>query len=280
MKQQNNLVPQIGIPILIGVISILSTYLIVDIKTKNIANEVIQKYLAIEYNKVWGKSNYDTINTIQKEQVAEWLKQYKAQWGVVPQVDSYNQPDVAGQAISLEQAKKVTGEGTYILWNPDAEISFVEYSDLECPFCAKLHAAGTIDQILESYEGKVNFIFKHFPLPSHRNAQQLAEVTECAGELGGNEAYYKAVESIFSKNGNISNLPQDLWIDTAKLQACLSSSKYTDKVQSNAREGSTLFGITGTPGNVLINNKTGEWDKLPWAYPYESFQLKIDALLQ
>jgi hypothetical protein len=47
------------------------------------------------------------------------------------------------------------------------------------------------------------------------------------------------------------------------LQACLSSSKYTDKVQSNAREGSTLFGITGTPGNVLINNKTGEWDKLP-----------------
>jgi hypothetical protein len=52
MKQQNNLVPQIGIPILIGVISILSTYLIVDIKTKNIANEVIQKYLAIEYNKV------------------------------------------------------------------------------------------------------------------------------------------------------------------------------------------------------------------------------------
>lgn len=181
MKQQNNLVPQIGIPILIGVISILSTYLIVDIKTKNIANEVIQKYLAIEYNKVWGKSNYDTINTIQKEQVAEWLKQYKAQWGVVPQVDSYNQPDVAGQAISLEQAKKVTGEGTYILWNPDAEISFVEYSDLECPFCAKLHAAGTIDKILESYEGKVNFIFKHFPLPSHRNAQQLAEVTECAG---------------------------------------------------------------------------------------------------
>jgi len=280
MKQENNLIPQIWVPILTAVITILATYLIIDIKTQSVADNVIEKYLAIEYDKVGWKTNYDTINSIQKWQVAEWLKQYKAQGWVVPQIDSYNQPEIAAQAISLEQARRVTTEGTYILWNPDAEISFIEYSDLECPFCAKLHAAGTIDQILESYEWKVNFIFKHFPLPSHRNAQQLAEVTECAGELGGKDAYYEAVETIFINGWDISPIPGKLWIDTWKLQACLSSSKYTDKVQANAKEGANLFGITGTPGNVLINNKTGEWDKLPWAYPYESFKVKIDSLLQ
>jgi protein-disulfide isomerase len=236
--------------------------------------------LALEYYKVGGKANYDTINAIQKEQVVEWLKQYEAQWGVIPEVDSYNEPQAAAQAISLEQAKKVTTEGTYILWNPDAEISFVEYSDLECPFCQRLHESWVIDQVLENYEGKVNFIFKHFPLPSHRNAQQKAEVTECAGELGWKDAYYEAVETIFSNGWDISELPGKLGIDIDKFQTCLNSSKYTDKVQSQAKEWKNLFGITWTPGNVLINNKTGEWDKLPWAYPYENFKQKIDALLQ
>jgi protein-disulfide isomerase len=38
------------------------------------------------------------------------------------------------------------------LGNQDAEISFVEYSDLECPFCKKLHESGTIEQILKQYD--------------------------------------------------------------------------------------------------------------------------------
>ena len=45
-------------------------------------------------------------------------------------------------------------------------------------------------------------------------------------------------------------------------------------------EGRDMFGITGTPGNVLINNKTGDWDKLPGAYPTASFKEKIDVLLE
>ena len=101
MKQENNLIPQIWVPILTAVITILATYLIIDIKTQSVADNVIEKYLAIEYDKVGWKTNYDTINSIQKWQVAEWLKQYKAQGWVVPQIDSYNQPEIAAQAISL-----------------------------------------------------------------------------------------------------------------------------------------------------------------------------------
>ena len=53
-------------------------------------------------------------------------------------------------------------EWTYVQWNKNAEITFIEYSDLECPFCKRLHTNWTISDILKNYDWKVNFIFKHF----------------------------------------------------------------------------------------------------------------------
>ena len=44
--------------------------------------------------------------------------------------------------------------------------------------------------------------------------------------------------------------------------------------------GQRLFQITGTPGNILINNETGEYIKIPGAYPFEAFQQSIDTLLK
>jgi protein-disulfide isomerase len=44
--------------------------------------------------------------------------------------------------------------------------------------------------------------------------------------------------------------------------------------------GAQLFGITWTPGNVLINNNTGEYDIISWAYPTASFETIIDKLLK
>jgi protein-disulfide isomerase len=42
--------------------------------------------------------------------------------------------------------------------------------------------------------------------------------------------------------------------------------------------GTEQFGVTGTPGNVLINNKTGEYQILPGAYPVDEFKKAIDSL--
>lgn len=289
--KENNLVVQVWIPLLIGVIIILATYLIIDTKTKNIANDVIVKYLALEYQKVGWKDNYDKVNEITKTQIETWLQQYDTWWWQQPspQANNAQVPAPTSSTISLEQAKKVTTDWTYILWNPDAEISFVEYSDLECPFCKKLHDAWTIDQVLEGYWDKVNFIFKHFPLNFHPNAPKEHEWAECAGELAWDDIYYKYINTIFKRttwNGRwfslskLVPLAEELWIDKTEFQTCLDSWKYATKVQNQMNEWSSMFGISGTPWNVLINNKTGKWDKLPWAYPYESFKAKIDSLLQ
>jgi protein-disulfide isomerase len=74
--------------------------------------------------------------------------------------------------------------------------------------------------------------------------------------------------------------PWDLWIDKEEILNCVQSGKNKSLVELQTKEGASLFGLTWTPWNVFINNKTWKWDKLPWAYPYESFVQKIDSLLK
>jgi len=159
---------------------------------------------------------------------------------------------------------------------------------LECPFCKKLHQSGTIEEVMKAYGGKVNFVFKQFPLNFHPNAPKEAEASLCAWEIGGSEKYYAYINTIFEKtrwNGKwfaldaLVPLAKELGLDETKFKTCLDSGKYSARVQAETSEWQS-FGITWTPWNVLINNKTGKWDKLPGAYPTASFKQKIDWLLK
>ena len=271
-------------------ILLLITFWIVSIQYTNytIADRVADKMLEIEYDKVWWKENYVKINEIQKQQIIEWLKQYKwKSWS-----DSVNNnwwSDSWLSSISIEVAKKVTSDWTYKLWNQDAELTWVEYSDLECPFCKKLHKSWTIEEILEAYDWKVNFVFKQFPLDFHPQANMEAQALLCAWDLNWADKYYEFLDKIFtwSKTNwrsytkeSISKLWSTIWISESKLLLCIESWKFKQKAENEMKEWGSLFGISGTPWNVLINNKTGKWDKLPWAYPTASFKEKIDILLK
>ena len=285
MKKNNNSNLQQFIALVVLVLlGIGSTHYVVS----KIPEKVTKNILEIEYNKVWWKENYEKINEIQKKQIVDGLKQYEAQNGQVKAPQAQQAPAPTNNKISLEQAKKVTNENTYILGNPDAEITWVEYSDLECPFCKKLHQAWTIEEVMKAYDWKVNFVFKQFPLGFHKQAQMEAEALLCAGDLEWKDKYYEFISKIFDgsrTNGNsysketISELWGTIWIDKDKLLSCIESGKFNQQAKDEMAEWSNLFGITGTPGNVLINNKTGKWDKLPGAYPTASFKQKIDSLL-
>jgi len=65
----------------------------------------------------------------------------------------------------------------------DAKITFVAYTDFQCPFCARVYP--TITQLMKDYDGKVQLVLKHFPLISiHPRAQKASEATECARDQG------------------------------------------------------------------------------------------------
>ena len=65
----------------------------------------------------------------------------------------------------------------------NAPVTIIEYSDFSCPFCKRFHPS--LQQALREYDGKVRWIYRHFPLSAiHPNALKQANASECANEQG------------------------------------------------------------------------------------------------
>jgi len=110
-----------------------------------------------------------------------------------------------------------------------------------------------------------------------------SEILECVWEQGGTDDFYALIKSAYadqvSDKNSLLTKAEELGIDTEKLKSCLSEEKYKEKIEAQMQKGVDIFGITGTPWNVLINTKTGEYTILSWAYPTDTFKEKIDLLL-
>ncbi len=194
--------------------------------------------------------------------------------------------DRQSSASRARNVRRVSTARDHIYGNPDATVSLIEYSDFECPFCKRFHP--TAKRIVDTYEGKVNWVYRHFPLAFHNpGAQTQAEASECAASLGGNEAFWKYANTIFERttsNGtgfpikNLIPLAVENGLDESEFRRCLKSGKFTARVKEDFDEG-VRIGITGTPGNILLNNRTGEVIPKPGAVPFESIKQAVDRLL-
>ena len=170
--------------------------------------------------------------------------------------------------------------------NPNAEISIIEYSDFECPYCQAFHKTPKV--VLEQYQGRVNWVYRHFPLEFHNPvAQKTAEASECVAELGGNEAFWAFTDATYER-GPVNNeakalediryMVKQLGIDETAFSTCLDSSKYAERVIEDLKEGSSI-GINGTPGTVLLHNDNGAVRLISGAVPPESLAASIEQLL-
>jgi len=193
------------------------------------------------------------------------------------------------ERVTAEKAKnvrRVSASRDHIYGNPNAPVSLIEYSDFECPFCKRFHA--TAKEIIDIYGGKVNWVYRHFPLPIHNPGAQIeAEASECVNELGGNEAFWKFTDAIYARtqsNGNgfpvtqLVPLGKEIGLDEKQIQECLSSGKGTARVQEDIDEANQI-GITGTPANILLKNDTGEVALKSGALPVDAFKADIDRML-
>ncbi len=173
---------------------------------------------------------------------------------------------------------------TYLKWDKDAKISWIEYSDLECPFCAKLHNSDVLTKIEEIYGNKVNKYFNHFPLEFHKNAMPAARVIECLAEQKWSDAFYSLLEKAYKdENSDEVYLTQEalnLWADNDKLVNCISDWKYDKRILEQQSLGTSTFGISWTPASILINNETWEYEVISGAYPFDQFKKVIDSLLK
>lgn len=168
-----------------------------------------------------------------------------------------------------------------VLGNKNAEVTIIEFSDYECPFCGRFYTQ-TLPSIKEDYidTGKVNLVFRDFPLTSiHPNAQMAAEATECAKEQGGDDAFWKMHDKLFENQASLSSdsiksMAKGLGYDISN---CLDSGKFRSEVQKDTADAQAAGG-QGTPYFVVIG-KDGKGTAISGAQPYANFQQVIESKL-
>lgn len=157
-----------------------------------------------------------------------------------------------------------------------AKVTIVEFADFQCPACAAVHPA--VKQILNDYKGKVNFVFRHFPLPQHKNALIAASAAEAAGEQG---KFWEMENLLFENQDKWSEsdkakeifltYAKELGLDKDKFKSAIEGNKFTSKITGDKDDGQAL-GVNSTPTFFINGQKFSE------SASYANLKNKIDEL--
>jgi len=171
-----------------------------------------------------------------------------------------------------------------VLGRPDAPLTIVEFTDLQCPFCGRF-AAGTFPRLKAEYidTGLLRFVTRDFPLDMHAHAELAARATRCAGDQGK----YWDVRQVLAANPNrlspefINATAETARVEMKAFRSCLDTGRYRAEVQADLRQALSL-GVEGTPTFVVGLTQPDGLDgaKVVGALPFEAFDVKLRELLK
>ena len=172
----------------------------------------------------------------------------------------------------MKDRVEVSYAGAPIKGDPKAQITIVEFSDFECPFCSRVNP--TITKILEDYKGKVKVAFRHNPLPFHQAAVPAHKASMAAQEQG---KFWEYHDLIFKNQRalteeNLIKWAKELKLDVEKFKKDMKKKAYDDRIKAD-QEFARSNGAGGTP-SFFINGV-----RVVGAQPYQNFKEVIDALL-
>jgi protein-disulfide isomerase len=160
-----------------------------------------------------------------------------------------------------------------VLGNKNAPVTITEFSDFQCPFCARFYSV--IKDVLGAYPDKVRVIIKNFPLPFHPNARPAAKLAMAANEQG---KFQGMMEALLTNGGDVSDdkikeYAKSLGLDYNKLMADYKNkdAQWEKQIQDDFQLGGSVD-VRGTPTFYLNGRKTNSRD-------LASFKGQIDAIL-
>jgi protein-disulfide isomerase len=140
----------------------------------------------------------------------------------------------------------------------NAPLTFIVYSDTECPFCKRFHVV--MNMIMADNPKKVRWIYRHFPLDAlHKQAREEALATECAAAQGGNDAFWKYADEVFKRTKSndgldLAELPkiaQATGLNVDTFNTCMADKALAANVQADVEDGASI-GVSGTPYTLVI----------------------------
>ncbi len=164
--------------------------------------------------------------------------------------------------------------------DPNAPVKIIEYSDYQCPYCARF-TEDTEPSIIEAYvaTGKVYFEYRSFGEFIGPESARAAEATYCAGDQG---KFWEMHDIIFANqtgenvgaytDARLRTFAEKLQLEMAAFNDCFDSNKYRSRVDQDGNDA-LAAGISATP-SFVIKGKL-----LEGAQPFGVFQSEIEAAL-
>jgi protein-disulfide isomerase len=191
--------------------------------------------------------------------------------------------------LSKNPAMQIDTAGRPVRGNPAAKVTVINYDDLECPYCARMHQA-LFPSTLDRYKDKVRFIYKDDPLVEiHPWAMHAAVNANCLAAQSA-DVYWNYVDYLHSHGQEVNGESRDLKksfealdriarqeatlgkLDAAKLDACIAQQDET-KIRASSKEADAL-GIEGTPALFI------DGERISGAVPQDQLWMVIDRALR
>lgn len=167
-------------------------------------------------------------------------------------------------------------DDSYKIGSDSARVKIVEFGDFQCPACKATEPI--IQKITQEYKDAIQFVYRHYPLPMHQNAEIAALASEAAGRQG---KFWEMHNLLFSNQSSweasirpidiITPFAEELGLDKEIFLTDLDDSALKDKIKRDTEDGSYL-GANSTPTFFINGEKFTVTN-------YQSFKNKIDSLL-
>jgi predicted DsbA family dithiol-disulfide isomerase len=165
-------------------------------------------------------------------------------------------------------------DGAPSLGPAHAPVTLVEFSDFQCPFCARV--VPTLKQVHETFGNDVRIVFRQFPIPQiHPYAMKAAEASLCAHEQS---KFWAMHDAMFAQQNQlaVSDLKQlagRTGLNQRRFDTCLDSGRFAEQVQNDMREGQ-LAGVTGTPA-LFLNGRPLEGGAVPYEVLEQAIRMEL-----
>lgn len=179
---------------------------------------------------------------------------------------------VRGLSSSVAEASPSRGESAYFYGDKRAGTTIVEFSDIECPFCARVHP--TIKQLVDESNGMIRWEYRHLPLSIHSNAYNGAIAVECVGKLTKGEQFWPYLDVLFANQRSHSDsfyreAAINLGVDGEKYDTCIIDPTMAARVDADLA-AAQQYGANGTPHSIILY-PDGTSKPVSGALPYEQW---------
>ncbi|MDG4825079.1 thioredoxin domain-containing protein [Asanoa sp. WMMD1127] len=179
---------------------------------------------------------------------------------------------------TLSGAELVTAENHRLSNADDGKVTLVEFLDFECPSCRQVFPLA--ERLRAEYDGRITYVVRHFPLPSHRNAENAARAAEAAALQGRFEPMYLKLfenqqawgDAQDDRSETFVDYARQIGLDVDRFRSDLAGTEVERRMRTDVAAAEAA-GVTGTP-TFFLNG-----ERLSTPTSYQAFKDLIDQAL-